>query len=56
MSAAAPAVEPKSREPAFRNSRALLEPSDCTQRTVIPSRASSRSRMPFSFRTRLTGL
>src|ERR671913_1335457 len=54
--AAAPAVEPKSIEPAFRNSSALLEPSDCTQRTLMPSFSSSFSRKPLSLRSRLTGL
>ena len=55
-SAADPAVEPKSIEPALRNSSALLEPADCTQVTVIPSFANSFSRSPFCFRTIDTGL
>jgi hypothetical protein len=45
ISAAAPAVEPKSREPALRNSKALLEPRLCTQRTDTPSGARARSRI-----------
>ncbi|MEY9617447.1 hypothetical protein ABH982_000904 [Bradyrhizobium ottawaense] len=55
-SAAEPAVEPKSIEPALRNSSALLEPADCTQVTVMPSLANSFSRSPFCFRTIDTGL
>src|SRR6185503_19132864 len=39
--AAAPAVEPRSIEPALRNSSALLEPSVCTQTMAMPSLANS---------------
>src|SRR5437763_3887150 len=55
-SAAEPAVEPKSIEPALRNSSALLEPADCTQTMPIPSLANSFSRSPFCFSTIDTGL
>ena len=55
-SAAAPAVEPKSRLPALRNSSALLEPRLCTHWTSIPSAFSSSSSQPSCFSTRLTGL
>src|SRR5690348_9417606 len=55
-SAAEPAVEPKSIEPALRNSSALLEPADCTQTMLIPSLANSFSSRPFCFSTIETGL
>ena len=55
-SAAEPAVEPKSIEPALRNSSALLEPADYTQVMVMPSLANSFSSSPFCFRTIDTGL
>src|SRR5882757_838746 len=55
-SAAAPAVEPKSIEPALRNSSALLEPSVCTQTMEIPSLANSFSRSCLSLSTSDTGL
>jgi hypothetical protein len=48
--------EPKSIEPAFKNSSALLEPSVCTQRTPMPSLANSFSRSPRSLSTIETGL
>ncbi len=54
--AAAPAAEPISIAPAFRNSSALLEPRDWTQRTLMPFGARASSRNPFSFRSRPTGL
>ena len=56
ISAAAPAEEPKSREPALRNSSALFDPADCTQRMAMPSLANSVSSSFWSFSTRLTGL
>jgi hypothetical protein len=55
-SAAAPAVEPKSIEEAFRNSSALFEPSVCTQRMLMPSFSKAFSRSFCSLSTRLTGL
>src|SRR4029078_11155803 len=55
-SAAEPAVEPKSIEPALRNSSALLEPSVCTQRMPMPSLANSFSSRPFSLSSMQTGL
>ena len=54
--AAEPAVDPKSIEPALRNSSALLEPADCTQTILIPSFSNSFSSRPFSFRMMETGL
>jgi len=54
--AAEPAVEPKSIEPAFKYSSALLEPSVCTQRMPMPSLANSFSSSPFDFSTMETGL
>jgi hypothetical protein len=54
--AAEPAVEPKSIEPALRNSSALLEPSDCTQRIPMPSFSNSFSSKPCCFSTIDTGL
>src|SRR5215470_15490846 len=54
--AAAPAVEPKSIDPALRYSNALLEPSVWTNRIAMPSLANSFSSRPFSFRTMETGL
>ena len=54
--AAAPAVEPKSRLPALRNSSALLEPRLCTQRTSILSGRKASSSHPCCLSTRLTGL
>src|SRR5215510_10264480 len=45
-SAAEPALEPKSIEPALRNSRALLEPSVCTQRILMMSFSNSFSSQP----------
>jgi hypothetical protein len=56
ISAAAPAVEPKSSESAFRNSNALFDPAHCTQLMVMPSLANSVSSSFWSFSTRLTGL
>src|SRR4051794_4166248 len=56
ISAAAPAVEPISIEPALRNSSALFEPSVCTQRMPTPSAASAFSTRPFSLRTSESGL
>ena len=43
-------MEPKSIEPALRNSSALLEPADCTQTMATPSLANSFSNSPFCFR------
>ena len=56
IKAAAPAVEPKSSEPALRNSSALLDPADMTQRILMPSLAKAFSNRPWSLRIRLTGL
>ena len=56
LSAAEPALEPKSIEPALRNSSALLEPADCTQTTLMPSLANSFSSKPFCLSTIDTGL
>jgi hypothetical protein len=55
-SAAEPALDPKSIEPALRNSSALLEPADCTQTILIPSLANSFSSKPFCLRIIDTGL
>jgi hypothetical protein len=55
-SAAEPAVEPKSIEPALRNSSALFEPRLCTQRMPMPSFANSFSSSPFSLSAIETGL
>src|ERR1700722_14175986 len=54
--AADPAVEPKSIEPALKNSSALLEPSVCPQRTPISSLANSFSSNPCCLSTIETGL
>ena len=54
-SAAEPAVEPTSTEPARRNSFALLEPADCTHSTVTVSPSAS-SMKPCSRMMRLSGL
>src|SRR5580704_15707890 len=54
--AAEPAVEPKSIDPALRNSSALLEPADCTQTMRMPSLANSFSSSPFCLRIIDTGL
>src|SRR4051812_20812595 len=56
ISAAAPADEPKSSEPALRNSSALFDPADITHRMAMPSLANSVSSSFWSLRTRLTGL
>jgi hypothetical protein len=55
-SAAEPAVDPKSIEPALRNSSALLEPADWTQTMPMPSLANSFSSNPFCLRIIDTGL
>src|SRR5260370_1768968 len=55
-SAGEPAVEPKSIDPALRNSSALLEPADCTQTMLMPSLANSFSSSPFCLRIIDTGL
>src|SRR5205814_2303320 len=55
-SAADPAVEPKSIDPALRNCSALEELLVCTQRIVVPSRANCFSRKPFSLSSMETGL
>src|SRR5579863_5150202 len=54
--AAEPALEPKSIDPALRNSSALLEPADCTQTMPMPSLANSFSSNPFCLRIIDTGL
>ena len=56
MSAAAPAVEPKSTLFELRSSSDLLEPRLFVHSTWIPSVASARSRKPLSFSSRPTGL
>jgi hypothetical protein len=55
-SAAEPAVDPKSIEPALRNSSALLEPADWTQTMLMPFLANSSSSNPFCLRIIDTGL
>src|SRR5271165_5916529 len=55
-SAAEPALEPKSIEPALRNCSALDEELVCTHRTVVPSLASACSRKPFCLSSIETGL
>jgi len=52
-SAAAPAVLAKSTLPLASSSLALLLPWLCTQRTAMPSRASSCSSQPLRLRTKL---
>src|SRR6202020_2427458 len=54
--AAEPAVEPKSIDPALRNSSALFDPADCTQTMRMPSLANSCSSSPFCLRIIDTGL
>src|SRR5215510_8695020 len=55
-SAAEPAVEPKSIEPALRNSRALLDPSVCTHRILMLSFSNSFSSQPLFLSRMETGL
>jgi hypothetical protein len=56
MSAAAPAVEPKSTLFELRNSSDLLDPRLLVHSTRMPSLARDLSRKPFSFSSRPTGL
>jgi hypothetical protein len=55
MSAAAPAVDPKSTPSLFKNSNALLLPKLCIHSTSIPSSLKASSIHPNSFSTRLVG-